>query len=128
MGKTFELSALLKSLTNPALPLAGGDDLIDEMIVSPLPRYPKFSLANVEEDLHNAAPKLGFRVFDLSYDPKNESNDGFDVQRLCVNFQPAADVAIVAPLVMNAIRAEYDRKGMRLDPGELEIEYSPNPL
>lgn len=127
MGNTSEISKLLASLTAQAANVpTRADDLVEEMTVFPLPRYPKFSIANFERDLHRAAPNLEFQVCDLSFDYQNERTDGMDVQKLCVTFKPAADYAIATPLVMQAIQNEYVRKGMPLGRKDLTIEYSPN--
>lgn len=129
MGKTSEISALLASLAKPlAQPLEDHEDMIEEMIIHPLPRYPKFSLSNLERDLEGSAPSLRFKLCDLSYDSMNERTDGDDVQKLCVTFNPAADMAVASQAVMDAVRREYARKDMEWRAGELDIDYKPATL
>ena len=128
MGHTFEISSLLASLAKPlAKSPEAHDDLIEEMIIHPLPRYPKFSLANLERDLHANAPSLGFKLCDLSYDTMKERTDGEDVQKLCITFNPAADMVVASQVVMDAVRREYSRKGMEWRAGELDVDYKPLP-
>lgn len=126
MSKTFEISALLASLSKPeVVSLQDDDGLISEMTIHPLPRYPKFSLSNLERDLERRAPSLCFKLCDLSYDSMNERTDGEDVQKLCITFNPAADMAVASQAVMDAVRREYERKGMELRAGDLDIDYTP---
>jgi hypothetical protein len=126
MGNTFEISTLLASLAKPlAQQPKAHEDLIEEMTIHPLPRYPKFSLANLERDLRSNAPSLRFALCDLSYDSTKERTDGEDVQKLCITFNPAADIVVAAQSVMDAVRREYDRKGMEWCAGELDIDYKP---